>query len=108
MAPLKLSETLREEAKTLINEKVGGWDQLIKVVGLHSDFTQEALEHWVDRLIDHGRTTLGIASGIAVMKGYTQVTSTEIEQAFRMKTTGINKVLPAVRQTDGTWNDTEG
>lgn len=92
------------EAKALINNKLGGWDQLTKVDGLHSDFTQEALEHWVDQLIDHGRTTLGIASGIAIMKGHTQVTSTEIEQAFRMKSAGINSILPAVRKVDGDWN----
>lgn len=100
MPALRLSETIREEAKSLINEKIGGWGMTTLVDGLHTDFTQEALELFIDRLVDKGRTILGIASGIAVMKGLNQVTSMEIEQAVLMSREGLSRALPQVRQRD--------
>lgn len=97
MPTVRLSETIRENAKDMVASKLNGWNTTTKVDGLHEEFTQEALEYFIDKLVDTGRCILGIAAGLTVMKGQEPVTQYEVEQAIKMYKMGLNKVLPQPR-----------
>lgn len=102
MSYLQLTEEMKITAKKFIRESTDDWFQATYVNGLPTEFTRDALEFWVDKLIWNAEKLLTLASGIAVMKEHCQVTQPEIDQAFSVHGKGLNIFLPEVNYASST------
>ena len=94
-SPAKLN--INALKNSIMNQAKAGFDETISIEGIVVPITKEAMTELIDPFSMKIKTILKIGSGVAIIKNYDSIGSSEINQAIEMEGSGYYNYLPVER-----------